>query len=263
MNRIFKQVIVIGLFVYIPVVTMAWGQLGHRIIGEIASNYLTPKAKIAVEKILGNESIAMASNWADFIKSDTSYRYLNSWHYIDFKEGLTEDEFVTYLKNDTLTDAYTKINFLVKELKNDKLEADKKLMYLRLLIHIVGDVHQPMHTGRPEDMGGNKIKLTWFNQPTNLHAVWDDKILESQQLSYTEYVKAINYTTPILVNKWQTESVSTWLLHSHQIAEKIYSEVTPDDKLSYRYIFEHVSIVNSQLLEGGVHLAGLLNQIFN
>jgi len=257
-----KQAVIIGLFTYLPIAAMAWGQLGHRIVGEIASTYLTPKAKLAVHKILGKESLAMASNWADFVKSDTAYKYLNSWHYIDFKEGLSEADIKSYLATDSVTDAYTKLNFIIKELKKTTLPQDKKVMYLRLLVHIVGDVHQPMHTGRPEDLGGNKIKLSWFNQPTNLHAIWDDKIIESQQLSYTEYAKAINFATPAQVAAWQKETISAWLYQSHTIAEKLYTEVAPDDKLSYRYTYDHLGIINNQLLEGGVHLAGIINQIF-
>jgi len=262
MKKKIKGLVIIGLFIYLPIESMAWGQLGHRIVGEIADSYLTPKAKLAVKNILGNESIAMASNWADFVKSDTAYKYLSSWHYIDFKSGLSEADFKSYLATDTLTDAYTKLNFIIKQLKNNKLGQENKKMYLRLLIHIVGDVHQPLHIGRPEDLGGNKIKLSWFNQPTNLHAVWDDKLIESQQLSYTEYVKAINYTTSAQVAKWQKEPIGAWLFQSYQIAEKLYPEVAPDDKLSYRYTYDHLSILNNQLLKGGIHLAGLLNQIF-
>ncbi len=262
MTKYIKLSAIVAAFIYLPVAAMAWGQLGHRIVGEIASSYLSPKAKAAVQKILGNESLAMASNWADFVKSDTAYKYLNSWHYIDFKDGISEAEFKSYLATDTETDAYTKLNFLISELKKATLPQEKKVMYLRLLVHIVGDVHQPMHTGRPEDLGGNKIKLSWFNQPTNLHAVWDDKILETQQLSYTEYAKAINFASPAQVVSWQKEPIADWLLQSHQIAEKLYKEVNPDDKLSYRYTYDHLSIVNNQLLEGGVHLAGVINQIF-
>jgi len=262
MIKNFKLSITLAAFIYFPVAAMAWGQLGHRIVGEIASSYLSPKAKVAVQKILGNESLAMASNWADFVKSDTAYKYLNSWHYIDFKDGLSKNEFVSYLATDSATDAYTKLNFIIKELKKPTLTQEKKVMYLRLLVHIVGDIHQPMHTGRPEDLGGNKIKLSWFNQPTNLHAIWDDKILETQQLSYTEYTKAINFASPAQIASWQKEPIADWLFQSHQIAEKLYSEVAPDDKLSYRYTYDHLSIVNNQLLEGGVHLAGIINQIF-
>src|SRR6478672_6482712 len=119
------------IFFYLPLSSHAWGMLGHRIVGEIASDYLTPRAKAEIKKILGNESMAMASNWADFIKSDTSYRYLSPWHYADFPKGLDYDQMKQELKKDTATDAYTKLNFLVQELKKGKLPLEKKRMYLR------------------------------------------------------------------------------------------------------------------------------------
>ena len=79
-------IIILGL--YLPIQSMAWGQLGHRIVAEIANGYLTPKAKIEVAKILGNESLAISSTWADFIRSDSNYKYLAQWHYIDFTDNL-------------------------------------------------------------------------------------------------------------------------------------------------------------------------------
>ena len=258
-----KKAAVIAVLTYLPIVAMAWGQLGHRIVGEIAYAHLTPKARVAVNKILGNEGMAMASNWPDFVKADTAYNYLFSWHYINFKDSMSQIEMNNYLKTDTATDAYTKINFLVAQLKISNLDERKKLMYLRLLIHIVGDVHQPLHVAKEEDRGGNKIKVLWFNQPANLHSIWDDKLIEGQQLSYTEYSNAIDHTTPMQVKMLQEQPMWLWFYHSNQIATSIYEEIKqPDQKLSYRYNYDHIATVNNQLLEGGVHLAGLLNQIF-
>jgi len=262
MKRI-KQVILFSVFIYLPYASMAWGMLGHRIVGEIADSYLTPKARLAVKQILGNESIAMASNWADFIKSEPSYNYLSSWHYINFKDGLSEADFKSYLAADSITDAYTKINFIVAQLKNKQTKQEQKIMYLRLLIHIVGDVHQPMHVSREEDQGGNKIYVQWFNQKSNLHSVWDGALIDDQKLSYTEYSKAINFTTPAQRMEWQKQPIANWLYDSYTIAQKLYKEITqPEQKLSYRYSYDHIQIANDQLLKGGVHLAGLLNEIF-
>ncbi len=243
---------------------MAWGVLGHRIVGEIANSYLTNKARKQIQRILGYESMAMTSNWPDFIKSDSNYNYLSNWHYINLREGLTEAAIELHLQKDTTVNAYAKIGWLTEQLKNRNLAPDKKLMYLRLLIHIVGDVHQPMHVGRLEDLGGNRVRVQWFNGPTNLHAVWDEKLIDFQQLSYTEYVKAINHTTKEQRKAWQAEPVSRWIIDSYNIAQQLYAEVkTPDQKLSYRYNFDHVQTLNDQLLKGGVHLAGLLNEIFS
>jgi hypothetical protein len=260
--KILKKLVLIGLLVYLPSQAMAWGMLGHRIVGEIAQRNLSCKARKNVKKILGNETIAMASNWADFIKSDPSYDYLGPWHYINFKKSLTNDEFAAALMQDTVTNVYTKVNMMVNELKKKDLPQDKKQMYLRLVIHMVGDIHQPMHTGRPEDLGGNRVRLSWFNEPTNLHRVWDEQLIGYQQLSYTEYADALNYATKAQRKSWQKDPISTWIKESYEISEQLYKGVKPEEKLGYRYNFEHVDTMNQRLLQGGIRLAGLLNEIF-
>ncbi|MCC9165724.1 S1/P1 nuclease [Pontibacter harenae] len=257
-----KKLLLLGLFLYLPFQSMAWGMLGHRIVGEIAERHLSKKAKKRVQAILGTESLAIASNWADFIKSDPSYDYLGPWHYINFDAGLTYDAFGAYLMQDTVTDSYTKLNMMANELKTGNLSQDQKQLYLRLIVHIVGDMHQPMHTGRPEDLGGNRIRVTWFNQPSNLHRLWDEQLIEYQQLSYTEYATALNFVSKDQIKGWQQQPVSDWLYESYQISEKLYNEIEGTDaKLSYKYNFDHVQTLNAQLLKGGVRLAGLLNEI--
>ncbi|WP_345949882.1 S1/P1 nuclease [Mucilaginibacter sp. PAMB04274] len=257
-----KKIIIAAVIIYAPLQTMAWGDKGHRITGQIASSYLTPKARAAVKAILGNESIAMASTWADFIKSDSTYKYLSAWHYVDFDKPYNYPELQNFLKQDTSVDAYTKLQFMIGELKKKNLPQDKKLLYLRMVIHIVEDIHQPMHTAHTDDEGGNKFKVQWFNEPSNLHSVWDSKLIEYQNLSYTEYVAAINFTTPAQRTAWQKEPISKWLFDSKEIAENVYAGTKRDERLGYQYNFKYVATLNKQLVKAGVHLAGLLNQIF-
>ncbi len=257
-----KKTILLTTFFYLPVSGFSWGALGHRIVGQIADTYLTKQARKEIYKILGNESLAITSTWPDFVKADSMYNYLSPWHYINLKPGLSETEVKTYLANDTATDAYVKINWLVAQLRNKELDQQNKLLYIRMLIHIVGDVHQPLHTGRPDDRGGNTIKITWFNNPYNLHQVWDDRLIDLQQLSYTEYAASINITTKEQRKQWQSEPVSDWIWQSYRLVEGIYAGVKQEDKLGYPYNYKYIGIVNQQLLKGGVHLAGLLNEIF-
>ncbi len=263
MKKLRPLLLTIG-FVIVSISSFAWwGQNGHRIVGEIADSYLSNKARKAIREILGNESIAITSNWADFIKSDSSFNYLSPWHYINVKQGLSQSDFNIVLQNDTVIDAYTRLNFLITELKNQQLPPEKKQMYLRLLIHIAGDIHQPLHVGRLEDLGGNRIRVLWFGDSTNLHSVWDEKLIESQNLSYSEYVKAINHSTKEQRKQWQEQPMNEWFFESYQLAGKIYSGITqPHQRLSFRYNFDYIDILNSQLLKGGVRLAGLLNSIF-
>jgi hypothetical protein len=263
MKTTFFKKLILGLVIlYAPVQAMAWGTTGHRICGQIAESYLTPKARAAVHAILGHESIAIASNWADFIKSDPSYSYLSSWHYVDLNKLYTYPELVDFLNQDNNVDAYTKLNFLIGELKKKDISKPNRLLYLHMLIHIVEDVHQPMHVAHADDKGGNDFKVTWFNSATNLHSIWDSQLIDFQQLSYTEYATAINHTTPAEVTEWQSAPISKWLFESNQIAEILYTDIKPEDNLSYKYNFAHIDTLNRQLLKAGVRLAGVLNQLF-
>lgn len=261
-HNFLKKLLLIIAVIYAPLQSMAWGTQGHRICGQIASSYLTPKARKAIEAILGSEPIALASNWADFIKSDPAYNYLSPWHYIDFDKAYSYPEMVEYLNHDTKVDAYTKLQFLINELKKKNLNKENQLFYLRMLIHIIEDVHQPMHTAHADDKGGNDFKVNWFSTPTNLHSVWDSQLIDFQQLSYTEYASAIHFCTAEQRAQWQADPISKWIFESNQIAEKLYTEIKPGDTLNYRYNFTHIAIVNQQMLKAGVRLAGLLNSIF-
>jgi hypothetical protein len=207
--------------------------------------------------------MAMASNWGDFIKSDSAYNYLYNWHFVNIKGGLTHQEVMAFLGNDTAVNAYTKINFMVRELKKKALPLSQKALYLKLLIHIVGDIHQPLHVGRLEDLGGNRIRVQWFNVPYNLHQIWDQHLIVLQELSYTEYAAAINHSTLSERKVLQKQPVKEWIWQSYQYAEKIYADVKqPEEKLGYNYNFKYKSIMEEQLLKGGIHLAGLLNEIY-
>ena len=263
MIKAIRKIVLLGFLFSLPFFSFCWGVLGHRVTGGIAENYLTTKAKTEIQKILGNETIALASNWGDFIKSDSTFDSLYNWHFINLDSGLTRKQVQVYLDEDTATDVYTKTRFLIKQLKNKQLSMDKKRMYLRLLIHFVGDIHQPLHVARKLDLGANRVRVQWFSTATNLHAVWDESLVNFQQLSYTEYIRAINFTTLNQRLAWQKQPISEWIIESYQITEKLYSEIKEaNQRLGYDYNFAHIQTVNERLLKGGVRLAGILNEIF-
>jgi hypothetical protein len=258
-----KRGLVLCFTLSFPLFAFCWGMLGHRIVGEIAASYLTPKARIEIKKILGDTTIAIAANWGDFIKSDPAYDSLETWHYTDIDSGLTKAQAVAEIKQDTSTNLYTKSLFLIRQLKNRQLSMSKKRMYLKLLIHFVGDMHQPLHVGRKNYVGGNRIRVQWFNNQTNLHVVWDESLIGYQQLDHKDYAEVINHTTASQRAAWQKQPIAEWMAESYLIAEKIFSEIKQDNpRLSYQYNFVHVATLNQQLLKGGVRLAGLLNEIF-
>jgi hypothetical protein len=257
-----KAALALLLLSYLPMNASAWGMTGHRVVGEVASTYLSSKARKAVKNILGNESMAMASNWPDFIKSDSSYNYMGSWHYVNLPGGLDQQGVYQFLKQEKAPNVYTQVNEMIAILKNKQSTADQQKMALKVLIHLVGDLHQPMHTARKEDLGGNKVYVTWFGGRSNLHKVWDEAIVDYQQLSYTEYATAINHPTKEQLKAWNASTLQNDVYGSYNIVNKIYATVKADDKLGYRYNFDYIDTVNEQLLKGGVRLAKIINDIY-
>lgn len=256
--------IMLILFFLFPSYAFSWGKTGHRVIGEIATQHLSYKARQSIQEILGDESLAMAANWGDFIKSDTAFKYLNSWHFINIGPNYDYERFIEQLHTDTTANIYNRLYFLSSELKsNSTLSLDKKRQYLKLVIHLLGDIHQPMHVGKPEDLGGNKITVYWFNQPSNLHQLWDEKIIDFQQLSYTEYAAYLNTCTKDEIRQWQSTSVEDWLFESYILAQELYKDVETNNKLGYDYNYKYVESLNKRLLKGGIRLAAVLNEIFS
>lgn len=250
------------LLAYVPTQVMAWGMIGHRVVGEVADHYLTPKSRKAIQTILGSESLAMCANWGDFIKSDSTYSYMYNWHFVNLPGGLNKQGVFNILDNEKAPNLYNKIIDLTAVLKKASSTASEKKLALRMLVHMAGDLCQPMHVAHKEDLGGNRVSVLWFNEKSNLHRVWDEQLIEYQQLSYTEYTKAINHPSAVELYNWKNTSLKDCIYESYTVCAKIYDNTKPDSKLSYRYNFEWVDTLNQQLLKGGVRLAKMLNDIY-
>lgn len=239
--------------------SFGWGQTGHRVVGEIASYHLSKKALRSIQDILGPESLAMVSNWMDEIKSDPSYNHLNSWHYLTVKAGEGYDASI----QEKSGDAYGKTKMIIAALKNGTLNQEDKKAYLKMLVHLVGDLHQPLHIGTGEDRGGNDVKVTYFNQNTNLHTVWDTKIIDGKNLSYTELSQHLNRrATKKLVSQYQSDNMEKWLEEAVKLRPLIY-DLPENKRLFYSYGYKAYPHIEERLLAGGIRLAGILNDIFS
>ena len=256
------RVSIIFLMFLTPFTAGAWSMIGHRIVGQIAENHLTGKAKKAVLNILGTESLAMASNWGDFIKSDSNFDSLYNWHFVNLPAGLNKEGVFSYLETEKEPNVYNKSLEMIRILKNKQSSADQKRFALRMLVHMVGDLNQPMHTARKEDLGGNKVYVTWFGEKSNLHRVWDDQLIDYQKLSYTEFANAIDFPTKQELIASKTKALRDYVYGSFEVCNQIYETTKPDAKLSYKYNFDYVDILNKQLLAGGICLANVLNDTF-
>lgn len=246
--------------------SFAWGLTGHRVVAEIASFYLTPKAQKQIDVILDQESMAMVANWSDFVKSDSNYKFTHAWHYINLADGLSKEAFGAAVNAVEEPNLYAQIIALGEKLKEKNLAKEDQAFALKFLIHLVGDAHQPLHVGRKEDLGGNKIYVKWFGKKSNLHRVWDEDLIDYQQLSYTEMAKAYNVLAKANFTTWQKDEPAIWLWESYELSRELYAEIAEmkeeEINLKYDYDFKHNAHLRLQLAKGGVRLAAILNQIF-
>ncbi|HKK43893.1 MAG TPA: S1/P1 nuclease [Balneolaceae bacterium] len=237
--------------------TERWGKTGHRVIGEIASHYLTPKAKKAVKRILGPTSMAIASTWMDRIKSDPKWDYTHDWHWVTIPDGETYAK----TKKNPNGDVISALRNIISDLRNGDLSLKEQRIKLKMLIHLVGDIHQPLHVGNGKDMGGNKVEVEWFYKDSNLHRVWDSEMIDDTKLSYTELADAVNHPTEKQIKEWQNSTVLDWARESKNLRDQVY-DIPKDHELGYKYQYKNRDLLHRQLLKAGVRLAGVINDIY-
>lgn len=264
MKYLLKIALVVIFFITSSGSLFAWGTTGHRVVAEIAERNLSRKAKRNIQKLIGNQSLAYWANWPDFIKSDPAMKFSDTWHYVNVEGNLSHDDFMKELANSSEENLYKKALFLADQLKNNKnLDLKTKQQYLYYIIHMIGDGHQPLHVGRLEDLGGNKVTVEWFGSKTNIHSVWDSKLVDFDKYSFTEYATVLDLNDKKLKKELAEGTLADWIYDSYTIANKIYAEVKQNDDLSYRYHYLNKDILENQMLKGGVRLAKVLNEIYN
>lgn len=243
----------------VSVQAFGWGQTGHRVTGALAELYLTPQAKKAIGNILPNEDLAEASTWADEMRSNPEVFWQKTsspWHYVSVPKGKNYVE----VGAPDQGDAYSALERFVKTLKTPKASMADKQLALRFIVHIIGDLHQPMHAGNGTDRGGNDVKLKFMWQDSNLHRVWDSGMIEHRGLSYTEWTARLSQKmTAEQVKSWMEPDPLVWIAESIQLRDEVYPQ---GDEISWDYIYEHVPTATLRLQMGGVRIAAYLNALF-
>ena len=237
---------------------MVWSKTGHRTTGEIAQNNLSRKARKAIDKLLDGESLAVVSTFGDDIKADKKYRKFSAWHYVNFPA----DKKYTDVEPSEYGDVIIGIEKCVAMVKDKASTKADKIFYLKLLVHLVGDLHQPMHVGRLEDKGGNDIQVQWFKEGSNLHRVWDSNMIQDYGMSYSELAESLPCLTKKQKKHIQEGNIYDWVEESQDIANELYDSVEIGEKLFYGYSYTWWGTVENQLQKGGLRLAKILNDIY-
>lgn len=254
-----KSLLILFLFTQVICAKVpVWGPTGHRVVGEVAELYLKKSTKRKLNKLLNGSGLALVSTYADEIKSDKRFKAFDTWHYVNVPPGEEYNE----QNKSKYGDIVVGIEKCKSVLKDKNTSKEDKIFYLKLLVHFIGDLHQPLHLGRAKDKGGNDIQVNWFGKGTNLHRVWDSDMINHYRMSYTEL--ALNLPKPDKeeMEQMQEGVLLDWVNESRLLAKTVYTTAQPGQKLSYDYMYDNFETVKEQLLKGGVRLAKVLNEIF-
>lgn len=256
---LFKTVCLSAIALAISTNAFSWGQKGHDVTCAIAQNHLTKKAQKQIDEIFEGRSIVYWANWMDNASHTPEYRHTSSWHY---KNIDAEETYETAVLNER-GDVVTAIEGQIEALKNGNLDKEQKAIALRMLVHLVGDVHCPMHMGHKSDRGGNRWQIQYFDQGKNLHGIWDTDLVESaHKWTYTEWAKEIDVCDKKTAAAITEGTPYEWGKETFQITTSIYDSTPVGSQLSYDYVSTSTPIIEQQLLRGGLRLAAILNEIF-
>ena len=246
--------------ILIPSVCFAWGRDGHRITGFIAAKYLTPQAAAAVKDLLGEQTLADVSTWPDEIRRER--KHTAPWHYAN--PAPDSDRF--NLERDCpeegcVVSAIIKFSHILRDKKATRQE---RIEALKFVVHFVGDIHQPLHLGNARDRGGNDIKVTFFENRTNLHSLWDSGMIRRTKKSWSEYAKELAANiTPHQRIQYGTLNPVVWATESHKLAVNNAYAIPKDGRIGQEYLDTNIPVIERRLSVAGVRLAVLLNAVFD
>jgi len=262
------KVLGLALAMFAPGPALAWGASGHEIVAAVAEARLSPEARRMVRDVAGDVPISDRgiATWADAQR----VRATRPWHYVNIPMSSGRYDARRDCPNGACAVA------AIERARSDLTTGSSAMQWgdaLRWLVHLVADLHQPLHAGDPWDRGGNDfpVRIGHRRQPSNLHRVWDQDVVKPLLRRRTVLVAArilADRIAPANAEKWAMDlNPASWAEQSSREAAAIYAELgrQPTDKTILRLPPEYVAAqrerVEVALQRGGVRLAALLNQI--
>jgi hypothetical protein len=266
------------LLLLLPTQFLGWGQEGHRVVAAVAQANLTQNAKRNIQSLIGNKSLASIATWADSPER-TAHPETYNWHFVDIakSEDAFKDSRDCFLPNDTHPGAKTdhqncvvdRITFFQKVLADKTASKDRRTEALKFLVHFVGDVHQPFHA-MGDKKGANGVHIVLFGtdncpfkgkpEPCNLHAAWDDGMIQHTGMKQQEYVTHLQQLIADQKLKAGSASPVDWANHSHALSQEAWLE--DGGAVDEAYFNNHITVIDQQLALAGLRLAALLNETF-
>ena len=238
---------------------LAWTAFGHRLIARLAQSQLSPNAASEVEALLAQEStrdLASIAAWADEVRELPAYRATGPFHYVNFAPGTCR-----YVPKRDCREGACIIAALSRYTAtlSDRSKPDaERLEALKFVVHLVGDVHQPLHAGNREDRGGNQFQIQVNGKGSNLHAVWDYDILKRDGMGLAAWQRALAPRVE-LVSAGANDALA-WAEQSCELIDDFAIYPSRPGKLPKDYLTRMRPLAETQVVLASTRLALVLEQ---
>jgi len=239
----------------------AWSSLGHEVAGTIAQTHLDSTARDRVRDLLGDEGLGEASTWADRMRSDPDPFWQETagpYHYVTVPPGQRYADVGAPPQGD----AVSALTGFRGDLCKPGASLDQKRLALRFSLHIIQDLHQPLHAGNGRDRGGNDVPVVVHGEESNLHRVWDRDILASAGLDrealaerLLERARAPNSSEGASGD----EGPLTWIGESTRLRDRLYP---PPEAIGSAYLRRWLPVVKERVTLAGLRSAAWINETF-
>lgn len=250
-----KTVLFVSIFMICSSLSFGYGWKGHNIVAQIAKERVSTAVQDSVQKYFGDMTWESASTWMDEIKGNSQYDYMRTWHYVNIEKGKVYDS--------TFGGGNNVAQQLIIALRNLKhkstLTKDEISFNLKVVFHLIGDLHQPLHVGYGIDKGGNNIQVVLDGKQQNLHRVWDSEIIAVKNIGLKDVEDLMAKTSAAEIKKLGEGDVISWMMQTRSSLGDVYSYTSP---LTNEYVTTAALIIEKELMAGGIQLGNILTAVF-
>lgn len=251
-----RLVSLVALLTSVSIASFGWGRTGHHTIVDIAQNYVSNSTLDSISKYLANDTWHAASTWMDELRGNSQYNYMQKWHYINVDKGQAYSPTIENGDN-----VVTQLDSAIFNLKNRRnLTPEQVKLNLKVLFHLMGDLHNPLHVGYGSDRGGNDVRVVFNGKSFSLHRIWDTEIIETNQYFKDNISSKLQNTRRRELKRIAKGNATIWFIDGRNALPTVYT--LSSDTITTDYLEQGHPVAENLLFLAGVRLGFTLNDIF-
>jgi len=242
-----------AVFLSLPLFANAWGPQGHQMVATLAYRLLDRPTREKLMNYMGPTTLAQMATWMDDVNGKRHYEHMKDWHHIYIQKGFSWRP----SKNPDIINA---LSLVTNELKYAKATDTEQIKTdLMVLVHLMGDVAEPLNCGYPHDKGGRDVKAFVDGREYNLYSLWEEGIIREAPVSIGDCSAYYNTISPYEITLILKGNYIDWMNESRALLPRVYD--IGDGKITPEYISASKKIIVTQLVNAAIRLADTLQTL--